>query len=108
MVDTILTLLLILLGIQICFTGLVLLFGHSFVAYNGFILFEQPSNVIVKGLKWLYIVLFGIGPLLHIRMLNYSFVRRKFILLCAIVQMSLISLVIYLLVKTILYAIFVA
>jgi hypothetical protein len=94
------------LGVQVIFSILVFLLGRIMLDVYEAGVYENPKTVFQRMFTFVINAFFGIGPYLNKKFSKYSFFKKKFLLLIAIVVHLFASVIVYYLVKNILRAIF--
>ncbi len=94
------------LSIQVIFSILVFLLGSVVLDVYETGVYENPKTVFQRTLTFVTNAFIGIGPYLNKKFLKYSFLKRKFFMLIAIVVQFFASVIVYYVMKNLLRAIF--
>lgn len=94
------------LSVQVIFSILVFLLGSIVLDVYESGVYENPKTIIQKTFTYLINAFFGIGPYLNKKFIKYSFLKRKFFMLIAIVVQFFASVIVYYVIKNLLRAIF--
>ncbi|MEH7115068.1 hypothetical protein V7124_22305 [Neobacillus niacini] len=94
------------LSIQVIFSILVFLLGSVVLDVYETGVYENPKTVFQRTLTFVTNAFIGIGPYLNKKFLKYSFLKRKFFMLIAIIVQFFASVIVYYVMKNLLRAIF--
>jgi hypothetical protein len=94
------------LGIQVIFSILVFLLGRIMLDVYETGVYENPKTVFQRTLTFVTNAFLGIGPYLNKKFSKYSFLKRKFFMLIAIIVQFFASVIVYYVIKNLLRAIF--
>jgi hypothetical protein len=94
------------LGVQMIFSILVFLLGRIMLDVYEAGVYENPKTVFQRMFTFVINAFFGIGPYLNKKFSKYSFLKRKFFMLIAIVIQIIASVIVYYVIKNLLRVIF--
>jgi hypothetical protein len=95
------------LSIQVMFSILVFLLGRIVLDVFETGVYENPKTVFQRTLTFVTNTFFGVGPYLNKKFSKYSFLKRKFFMLIAIVIQIIASVIVYYMIKNLIRAIFI-
>jgi hypothetical protein len=90
------------LSVQVMFSILVFLLGRIVLDVFETGVYENPKNVFQRTLTFVTNTFLGAGPYLNKKFLKYSFLKRKFFMLIAIVVQFFASVMVYYVIKNLL------